>query len=224
LIASQKENEDIKKQAQKIKDEAEKQLVAVKKESDDRFEKLKNEMKNSNSDSKAAIETAVVAATAELKKKNDSLAEDIRKVKDQNDANVSKYEAKLASQIEEFRNQISAVRSGAVSSLAATDLERRSADQATSLLNIGAKAYFEGSYTEAITQLNESTRLNPTDARAWYFLGLSQFASGNRMAAYESYKTGSKHEARSATVSRQVGAALERVQGQERVTLENFRP
>ena len=63
-----------------------------------------------------------------------------------------------------------------------------------------------------------------TDARYWYFLGLSKWSQGRTAEADADFKKGAEWESRAKPGRRQIGLALERVQGNARQALEDRRP
>ena len=110
-----------------------------------------------------------------------------------------------------------------VRAAAAAQQEQRTRDVNTALKRY-AEAYhrfFHGRYQDTELILNEAIRLNPTDARYFYFRGLARNRLGKSAQALDDFRAGSEAEQRS---DRRVSQALERIQGMERMTIERFRP
>ncbi len=88
----------------------------------------------------------------------------------------------------------------------------------------GVHLYFSGRHQEAITALNSAIIEDSQDARAYYFRGLAQLASGNSYAADADFNQGAMIETAGAKKpSRLVSRSLERVQGETRMRLEKIR-
>ena len=86
---------------------------------------------------------------------------------------------------------------------------------------IAYHAYFDGRYSESASHLDEAIALNDKDPRLYYFRGLAKYRLGDTDACVADFQRGGDAEYNS-TVP--VGAALERVQGRERLLLEEYRP
>lgn len=84
----------------------------------------------------------------------------------------------------------------------------------------GSRLYWAGRYTAAEDEFAEAVRQNPQDARYYYFLGLARLQGGRPADAYEAFRQGGQREAQGKPSSAEVGAALERVQGQVRRVLD----
>jgi len=87
----------------------------------------------------------------------------------------------------------------------------------------GLRFYFAGQYAQAERELLEAYRNQPNDARYLYFLGLSRMAQGKRAAAIDNFQRGWLLERQNKPGAATVGAALERVQGPARQTLNAYR-
>lgn len=83
----------------------------------------------------------------------------------------------------------------------------------------GCHAYWCGDYREAQGHLNEAIRLSGEDARPWYFKGFAEAALGES-GAMESFARAVVLQARGKPSRREVGIALQRVQGRTRIQLE----
>lgn len=222
LISAKKEAETARTEATAAKARADLAVAETKTRIEAATEKLQKELATAKASSIEDVNKAVASATKVSQAKLDTLAADLRRERDERKAEVSQYEAKLLAQAEEFRQQLVAARAGI--QVALTDGERVAAERSARLFGVGTDAYFEGRFADAIAALTDATKANPSDARAWYYLGLSQWMSGDKNGAALSYQTAAKWESRSTTAARQVGPALERVQGPARTFLETFRP
>ncbi len=87
----------------------------------------------------------------------------------------------------------------------------------------GLRAYFAGQYALAERELLEAYRNQPNDARYLYYLGLSRAAQGKRAAAIDNFQRGWLLERQNKPGAAAVGAALERVQGPARQTVNAYR-
>lgn len=222
LVSAKKEAETARTEATAAKARADLAVAETKTRIEAATEKLQKELATAKASSIEEVNKAVASATKVSQAKLDTLAADLRRERDERKTEVSQYEAKLQAQADEFRQQLVAARAGI--QVAQTDNERVAAERAARLFGVGSDAYFEGRFADAITALTDATKANPSDARAWYYLGLSQWMSGDKNGAALSYQTAAKWESRSTTAARQVGPALERVQGPARTFLETFRP
>jgi TolA-binding protein len=93
----------------------------------------------------------------------------------------------------------------------------------------GYHLYWAKKYPEAEAQFKKAVALFDKDARYQYFLGLAQYqqkTKAKRDAAYFSWEQGARLETKAATnpfAVREINAALERVQGNERQLLNSYR-
>lgn len=94
--------------------------------------------------------------------------------------------------------------------------------QVTKLYERGVNAYFAGRSGDAETALSEAIQWNSQDPRAYYFRALTLLRQGRSDEARGDMLTGAMFEAQ-APRRFAVGAALERVQGSERLMLERYR-
>ncbi len=90
------------------------------------------------------------------------------------------------------------------------------------LYDRGVNAYFAGRSSEAEAALSEAIQWNPQDPRAYYFRALTLLRQGRSDEARGDMLTGAMLEAQSPRHFA-IGAALERVQGSERLMLERYR-
>ncbi len=86
----------------------------------------------------------------------------------------------------------------------------------------GVHAYFEHRYEEAHGLLTKAVTSGLQDPRAYYFRGLTYLRLGRPDEAKAEFKTGAELEAIAAEPVN-VGKALERIQGAERIAIEQHR-
>jgi len=80
-------------------------------------------------------------------------------------------------------------------------------------------------YADAEKEFAQAVASNPHDARYRYFLGLSQLSqSGKQEQATENFRQGAKQEEQSRPSRALVNVALERIQGEQRQALNQYRP
>jgi hypothetical protein len=222
LVTAQRDAEKANALAAAAKTQADTALAAARKDQAATLAKMEQDLAAARAGGSAEVEKAVAAAGQKYQSQIAELTAALKRDRDERTNEIAKYETRLAAQAEEFRVQLTAARAGLM--VAATDAERTAAERASRLFGVGTDAYFTGRYGDAVTALAEATKANPADARAWYYLGLAHWATGDRNAAVEAFKAGGQWEARSATAAKQVGPALERVQGPARFALDAFRP
>lgn len=83
--------------------------------------------------------------------------------------------------------------------------------------------YQSSRYADAEKELSQALQHNQ-DARYCYYLGLAQFAQGKREQAAESFRRGVALELHNQPDSMSVNEALERVQGMQRMAINQYRP
>ena len=89
----------------------------------------------------------------------------------------------------------------------------------------GLRLYYQGAYPQAEAEFLEAYRNQGQDARILYFLGLSRLPQqGKTDAARVNFQMGSILEQQSKPGAASVNAALERVQGETRRYVNQFRP
>jgi hypothetical protein len=86
----------------------------------------------------------------------------------------------------------------------------------------GVYAYFDGQSQRADSYLTRSLAGNPNDVRAYYFRALSRLREGRQSEARADMQTGAALEARYPNHF-DIGKTLERVQGPNRLALEEYR-
>jgi hypothetical protein len=95
-------------------------------------------------------------------------------------------------------------------------------DAAANLYGRGVHAYFAGHVDEAESYLSHALGLKADDPRIFYFRALSRLRQGRREEACSDLSVGAAIEAE--RLNRYaVGAALQRVQGADRLLLERYR-
>ena len=176
------------------------------------------------------------AAQAELTQLRATVEADRKKAADEAtqtaraelDAQKSAYESKLETMLRDSkrrddnaRAQIANARAGVSVPLMTIEVvaQGKAAESYTRAIDL----YFGNRFAESEASLNASVEQDPADARYWYFLGLSRYAQG-KPSASEAFKRGAEQEGRTSPASREVNAALEKVQGDARRELNRFRP
>jgi len=94
--------------------------------------------------------------------------------------------------------------------------------QLVDLYGQGVHAYYRSDFDAAQKFLELAVEEGSKDPRAYYFLGLSNMVLGNTEEAEVNFTSGAELEL-DGTQSYNIGKALERVQGPERLMLEQFR-
>lgn len=95
-------------------------------------------------------------------------------------------------------------------------------DALTELYGKGVHAYFAHNHTLAQELLTQAIDAGSTDSRAYYFRGLSLAAQGDAMAGLADYERGAELEV-SRSRSSDIGKALQRIQGLQRLEIEKAR-
>jgi hypothetical protein len=98
----------------------------------------------------------------------------------------------------------------------------RESNQADVAYGAGVQAFFSGNSAEAQRHLADAIQNNPDDPRPYYFRGLSLLRMGQTAEAREELAAGARFEAQRPG-RYPVGRSLERVQGRDRLLLEDFR-
>jgi len=88
--------------------------------------------------------------------------------------------------------------------------------------SLGVHAYFSGQSSRAEEFLSRALSVDPQDPRAYYFRGLSRLRQGRSPEARSDMQIGASIEAQQLNRFA-VGQALERVQGGDRILLEQYR-
>jgi tetratricopeptide (TPR) repeat protein len=87
----------------------------------------------------------------------------------------------------------------------------------------GVHSYFTGDMMGAYETLTVAIEHGSRDPRAFYFRGLAYLKLGRPQEAAADFRKGAELESKDVNRFYNVGRALERVQGNERLELENFR-
>jgi hypothetical protein len=95
-------------------------------------------------------------------------------------------------------------------------------DAASILYSHGVHAYFDGDASEAERSFTRAISISPNDPRAYYYRGLSRLRLGRDADAQADLRAGAAAEARQPN-RYATGAALQRVQGRQRLLLEKYR-
>ncbi len=87
----------------------------------------------------------------------------------------------------------------------------------------GFHQFWQGQYADSLRSLSLAVKYSPQDARAWTYKGLAELRLGDEAAGIDSLARAIVAERSGATQSHKLRAALERVQGDLRIQLENAR-
>lgn len=205
LLAARKQLDDARAEVAAAKTamaDAEKGVAAARAEADTKVK-----------EAVAAARTESGKTIADLTAKADALTGELQRTQ-------ADFRQRLAAKDEETARLLADARAGRV--VAVTSSELRARDRAAELFALGVNAYASGRLPAAEAALDEATRLDGTDARVWYFLGLARFAQGKPADA--AFRKGGELETRGLPNSRDVGLALEGVFGPARAALSAHRP
>jgi hypothetical protein len=119
-----------------------------------------------------------------------------------------------------FRNIVLLV--GALAPLCSVSLFAQDA-ALTQQYGSGVHAYFTGDTMNAYQRLTAVIERGSKDPRAYYFRGLTYLKLGRPQEAAADFRMGADLESKDVNRFYNVGKALERVQGAERLELENYR-
>ena len=89
-------------------------------------------------------------------------------------------------------------------------------EEAVRVFWVGYRNYWQGDYDRALASFDSAVRLDDEDARFWYYKALAERGLGDAEKAEASAKRGRELHAALKPKADLIGAALERVQGQER--------
>jgi hypothetical protein len=175
-------------------------------------------------DEKLAAETrkAADAARAEVTAKLDSVSAELAQATADRATDAKRFEERLAGQAEQFRQQLTVVRSGVVVPL--SDVEREVQDKAKRAFATGIEAYQVRQLATAEAWFALAAKDDPADARFWYFLGLAKWGQGKTADAEADFKRGAEWETRAKPGRRAIGEALLKVQGSARAAVDAYRP
>jgi chromosome segregation ATPase len=96
--------------------------------------------------------------------------------------------------------------------------------QAEAAFGTGLSRYRAGQYSEAEKDFDEACQGLDQDARFLYYRGLSRLAQGKREAAVADFRQAAQLERAGRPDSRAVRSSLERIQGEQRQLLNQYRP
>ncbi len=91
------------------------------------------------------------------------------------------------------------------------------------LYGLGVHSYYSQDYSGAYEHLTDAIKSGSHDPRAYYFRGLSYLRLGREEEARMDFDKGAELEADPQTSSFNVPRALERIQGADRLVLEEYR-
>jgi hypothetical protein len=104
------------------------------------------------------------------------------------------------------------------------ELPKRDPAAAARFLDTGVRLFKEERYADAVTALTDSTKADPTNPVAWYFLGAARWDMGSTDAAKDDFRQGAAREAASPTPTRLISGAIAPIQGPARDALTAARP
>jgi tetratricopeptide (TPR) repeat protein len=87
----------------------------------------------------------------------------------------------------------------------------------------GVQQYWAGAYARAEEQFLNAIRHDNRDARYYYYLGLSRWSRGKRATAERDFQRAADLERQGRPARSAVNAALERIQGNARQEVDQFR-
>jgi hypothetical protein len=104
------------------------------------------------------------------------------------------------------------------------EIQERARHQAAALKLYGSAyhSFWNGNYQVALDGLDRAIELNSEDPRCFYYRGLSSLRLGDREAALNDFERGGELELLQTFTG--VGVALERLQGPDRLLVEQYRP
>ena len=206
---------DATKAVKAAQTDADKLVAAAKKETDDKVkaavldaEKSLAAMKQSADDAKKAL----AAADAAVKSAEASRVAEAKVA-------AEKAFAKEA----EFARQLAAAKASVTVGGPVLAVDAVAQEKAVAAYSAGVSHYFAGRYAAAEKELRAAAA-GADDARYSYFLGLALLARGQTDAAAQSFPAGSAFERRNKPNVRDIGDALERIQGPARKELAKYRP
>ncbi len=196
------------------KDDAEAQVTAAAKKAAADVTLAKKDADKAKSEADVMAKLAVEKATADAKMKIADAEADLASL-------MMKHKAELALLQESFTGQLADARKGGAIQI--TPAEVLTQDRAARDYSAGVLAYQSKSFPKALAALESAVKLDPVDARYWYYLGLAQLELGKKDEADASFKKGHDLELRSKPNRATVGEALERIQGAARRELNRYR-
>ncbi|MGI9519585.1 MAG: tetratricopeptide repeat protein, partial [Pirellulaceae bacterium] len=94
---------------------------------------------------------------------------------------------------------------------------------ASQFFGVGFDAYWKGDYFKALKYLDHGLQASDRDARLWYYKGFTEIELGRQHEALASLAEAVRVQLAHPTQNRRVAQALERIQGDARVRLEEAR-
>ncbi len=168
----------------------------------------------------AAVKKAEADVLAAKKDADANASAAIEKAASEANAKLAAVEMEKLALQAGFTQQLAEARQGGVQ---ITPAEVQVQDRAARDYNAGVSAYQSKSFTKALAALESAVKLNPADARYWYYLGLTQWELGRTTEAPVAFKKGFDLETRNKPNAAMVGEALERIQGNARKELNRHR-
>lgn len=117
------------------------------------------------------------------------------------------------------------VLAGGIAAVAAEFAPGLSGEEAIAVrqaMGAGIHAFHAGEYDRAYEDLSNAIEAGSDDPRGYYFRGLAAMRMGRTSEAEADFAAGADREASTGSM-RRVSLALERVQGQDRISLERYR-
>ncbi len=184
----------------RIMDEVKKAIATATKDADDKLAKAREQLDLQRKEAEQLLMKEKLARTADLKQ----------------------YETTLSQRLEQFQKDLAAARAGV--ELPLSNFATAKKEESLTKYDSGIQAYFDGRYADAEAAFAEAVKVQPSDARYWYFLGLCKYAQGKTSEAVSDFKSGADWEGRAKPGRRIVATALEPIQGAARLELEKYRP
>src|SRR5262249_1100791 len=103
------------------------------------------------------------------------------------------------------------------------EVQEASPLQAEASYTAGVQSYWSGSYERAEEQFLKAIRNDSRDARYHYYLGLTRLALDKHSAAQRDFERGADLEHHDRRSRPPENAALERIQGGARQTVDHYR-
>lgn len=207
---------------EKSRADAEKAVTVARAETKAALDKVDAEAKKAATAAEAKAQAKIDEATAAAKKAEAELYGAKMALAAERKQAEAELNRKLIEKEEQLRKQLADARAGVTVPLTAAELLAK--DRAQQAFQSGVDFYFAGRYAEAEAMFQRATKDDRSDARYWYFQGLSAWMQGNRTGADQAFKTGAEYETRGMPGTRSIASALERVQGPARQALSTYRP
>ena len=200
--------------AKLAKDDAQVLVTAATKKAAAEIATAKKDADAAKKESDATAKVAVEKATADAKKKVADAEADLA-------ALMMRHRTEVAALQESFIGQLAEARKGGTIQI--TPAEVLTQDRAAREYGAGVRAYQSKDFSKALAALESAVKLDPVDARYWYYLGFAQLELGKKEAAETSFRKGFELESRDKPNTALVAEALERIQGTARRELGRYR-